>query len=376
LDNGKRLNSLESSFDMKTKLSRRKFIQTTSIAAVSASSIRTVQGAANWERPIRIAQIGTRHSHAGKKWQTVREMPDQFEALGVFEPSPENRRIALDDSDFANTSRIQSRQELLDLNIEAVLVETDLPDLIEWAQFSLESGWHVHVDKPAGRDLKGLDTIQGIASKRKLTLQMGYMFRYHPAFRFCLDAVKNGWLGRIFSIHGEISKAIDPDRRPHLEKSYGGSMMLLGCHLLDLAIAILGPTQYVRAFNRSSFPKLDRLLDHEIAVLEYPTALATIRSSLLEVGGGERRQLVISGENGTIEVRPLEPARVRLSLLNPISSFKSGEQEVPIPSVEGRYDEQLFDFHSMIKGKPSSAPQFSPDHDRLLQDTLVQLSAS
>ena len=97
---------------------------------------------------------------------------------------------------------------------------------------------------------------------------------------------------------------------------------------------------------------------------------------LVEVGGGERRQLVIIGENGTIEVRPLEPARIRLSLLNPIGSFKAGEQDVPTDLVQGRYDEQLVDFHSMIKGEPSTAPLFTAVHDRLLQDVLIQLNAS
>jgi predicted dehydrogenase len=204
---------------------------------------------------------------------------------------------------------------------------------------------------------------------------MGYMYRYHPAFRFCLDAVRKGWIGRLYAMHGEIGKVVGSERRPWLAEAYGGSMMLLGCHLLDLVLAVLGAPDRVEAFRRQTYPDQDAYFDHELAVLEYPGALATVRSMLAEVGGGDRRQLVLCGENGTIEVRPLEPARVRLALLEPTGPFKSGEQVVAILPVQGRYAEQLIDFHSMIGDAPSSVAGFTFEHDRLLQDVLIRASA-
>lgn len=361
---------------MAMEMNRRKFLQTTSVAAVAAASVRGFGASPDSGRPIRVVQIGTRHAHAGKKWRTISGMPDRFEPVGIYEPYPELRQEAAEDSDFAGARWIDDREALCDLEIDAALVETELPNLIEWARFGLESGWHVHVDKPPGRDREGLAGLQDLALRGDRVLQMGYMYRYHPAFTFCLEAVRKGWIGRLYAVHGEIGKVVGADRRPWLAENYGGSMMLLGCHLLDLVVAFLGEPEQVKPFRRQTFPDQDAYYDHELAVLEYPKALATVRSMLAEVGGGDRRQLVLCGENGTIEVRPLEPARVRLALLEPAGPFRSGEQVVALPPVQGRFDEQLIDFQSMIGGAPSTAVGFTPEHDRLLQDVLIRASAA
>jgi predicted dehydrogenase len=303
-------------------------------------------------------------------------MPDRFAPVGIYEPDPGLRQKAAEDADYAGARWIDDRRALGELEIDAALVETELPNLTEWARFSLESGWHVHVDKPPGRDREGLAGLQDLASRGNRVLQMGYMYRYHPAFTFCLDAVRKDWIGRLYAVHGEIGKVVGTDRRPWLAENYGGSMMLLGCHLLDLVLALLGEPEQVKTFHRQTFPDRDDFSDHELAVLEYPKALATVRSMLAEVGGGDRRQLVLCGENGTIEVRPLEPARVRLALLEPAGPFRSGEQVVAIQPVQGRYDAQLIDFHSMIGGNPSRATGFTPEHDRLLQDVLIRATAA
>lgn len=356
-------------------MSRREFLHTTSLAAVAAAGTQRLDASFKAGRPVRVVQIGTRHAHAGKKWRTISGMPDRFVPVGIYEPDPELRREAAENSDFAGARWIDDREALRDVEIDAALVETELPGLVEWARFGLESGWHVHVDKPPGWDREGLARLQDLAEQGNRVLQMGYMYRYHPAFRFCLDAVRKGWIGRVYAIHGEIGKVVGSDRRPWLAEAYGGSMMLLGCHLLDLVLAVLGAPDRVEAFRRQTYPDQDAYFDHELAVLEYPKALATVRSMLAEVGGGDRRQLVLCGENGTVEVRPLEPARVRLALLEPTGPFKSGEQVVAIQPVPGRYVEQLIDFHSMIGGNPSRAAEFTPEHDRLLQDVLIRASA-
>ncbi len=361
---------------MVREISRREFLHTTSLAAVAAASTQGLGASLDLGRPVQVVQIGTRHAHAGRKWRTISGMPDRFVPVGIYEPDPEWRREAAEDSDYAGARWIDDRRALGELEIDAALVETELPNLIEWARFSLESGWHVHVDKPPGRNREGLAGLQELALRGDRVLQMGYMYRYHPAFTFCLEAVRKNWIGRLYAVHGEIGKVVGPDRRPWLAENYGGSMMLLGCHLLDLVLALLGEPEQVKTFRRQTFPDQDAYSDHELAVLEYPKALATVRSMLAEVGGGDRRQLVLCGENGTIEVRPLEPARVRLALLEPAGSFRSGEQVVAIQPVQGRFDEQLIDFHSMIGGNPSSAVDFTPEHDRLLQDVLIRATAA
>jgi len=107
-------------------------------------------------------------------------------------------------------------------------------------------------------------------------------------------------------------------------------------------------------------------------VLEYDGAIATIRSLLAEVEGEERRQFVVCGENATIEIMPLEPARLRIAFQRPPEGFVEGYQEVKLPAVDARYGAQLMDFAGMIRGEPSVLPRFDAAHERRVHETLLQ----
>jgi predicted dehydrogenase len=199
---------------------------------------------------------------------------------------------------------------------------------------------------------------------------MGYMYRYHPAFQFCIKSVHDGLIGDIFEVQGVISKKIKNTRRLKLAETYGGAMMLLGCHLIDILIAILGKPLSVSAYRKQTYPQKDNLYDNDLAVFDYPDATATIRSSLLEVGGSQRRQFVVCGEKGTIQIQPLEPAKLILTLEEASGDFKKGQQEISLPEIPGRYDEQLLDFSLQISGEKKS--EFSNEHDLMVQDTLLR----
>jgi predicted dehydrogenase len=201
---------------------------------------------------------------------------------------------------------------------------------------------------------------------------MGYMFRNNPAFQFCFQAVRAGWLGEVFELHAVISKkSPDATRRPLAEFS-GGTMFELGCHVIDATIAVMGPPQRVTPFIRRSRPELDQLADNALAVLEYPQATCTVRSTLLEVAGERRRQFVVCGTQGTIDIRPLEPPAVLLALDAPREAFRRGYQEVPLPDMPGRYDDQLQELARIIRGEIEHP--YPPAHDLAVQETILRAS--
>jgi len=51
------------------------------------------------------------------------------------------------------------------------------------------------------------------ATARHLCVQMGYMLRCNPAFRFCFQALREGWLGKIFEVHGVMAKLAPLEER-------------------------------------------------------------------------------------------------------------------------------------------------------------------
>jgi predicted dehydrogenase len=247
-----------------------------------------------------------------------------------------------------------------------------LPDLLNYGGRVIKAGWHLHLDKPPGRSLAGFDALQQQAAAAGRVIQHGYMFRYHPAFRFCFEAADKEWLGKVFAIHGDIGKAISEQRRPWLAQHYGGSFMLLGCHLLDLTVALMGMPRGMTLHRRNTLPDRDSFSDHEVAVLEYSGGIATIRSMLAEVEGDERRQFVVCGENATIEIKPLEPAQLRVAFKNPPTGFKDGYQNLPLAS-EGRYEAQLLDFARQARGGKTQLSRFDAAHERNVHELLLKL---
>jgi len=318
------------------------------------------------------------HSDAGAVW--FREMADDTLRLfnqGYLEYDAALWRAYLEGGprpplSALITGRLSEAGLFARTDLDAVLVETELPDLLHYGTRVLERGWHLHLDKPPGRDLAAWRRLQARAAAANRVLQTGYMYRYHPALRFCFEAQEQGWLGDILAIHGDIGKVIGAGRRPWLAEHYGGSMLLLGCHLVDLTVALMGAPAGVTSHRRRTFPAPDEFFDHEVAVLEYPRGLATIRSLLAEVGGDDRRQFVVCGENATIEVRPLEPARVRVAFKRPPAGFKAGYQDVTLPAVTGRYDAQLLDFAALVRGGTSCLPRFDAAHETLVHEVLLR----
>ena len=350
--------------------SRRQFNKISGLAVLGPAVPGWFSGIRGESGRIKIGQIGTTHSHASGKIETIRKLGDIFELVGIVEPDPERRNKALRDTVYQGLQWMTEDELFNQRDLLAVAIETDLEDLVPTGTRCIDAGLHIHLDKPPGKSLKDLTKLYETATAKNLTVQMGYMFRYNPAFQFCLKAVHEGWLGEIFEVDGVISKFINDKRRPDLASMYGGAMMLLGCHLLDIAIAILGKPQKIDSYRKQTFPDRDNLSDNELIVLDYPKATASIRTALVEVEGQARRQFVVCGTKGTIEIKPLEPPHLMFAIERSFGEFREGYQLISLKEMPGRYDHQLLDFARMIRGERK--PDCSMVHDLLVQAVLLE----
>jgi predicted dehydrogenase len=201
---------------------------------------------------------------------------------------------------------------------------------------------------------------------------MGFMFRYNPAFRLCFQAVREGWLGEVFELHGVISSNYQAEARKPLLPYRGGIMFELGCHLIDAMITVLGKPTSVSAFPRRMHPEWDTVFDNQLAVFEFPRATATIRSTLVEVSAGSRRQFVVCGNRGTVDIRPIEPPLAGLTLARACGEFRKGHQEVQFPKPSGRYDDQLREFAGVVRGEKKA--DYSAEHDLAVHETVLRAS--
>jgi predicted dehydrogenase len=322
---------------------------------------------------IRIGQIGTRHSHAAGKLRTILKYPEIFELVGVVEPDAKRRAEMEKIEPFAGQTWLTEEELLSTEGLQAVAVETDIPQLVPTAKRCLQAGKHLHLDKPAGESLEDCRAMHALATERGLTIQMGYMLRYNPAFQFAHRIVKAGWLGEITEISGMMGKKMGDAGRRQLARYEGGGMFELACHLIDQVISLLGPPQKVTAHLRRSYPEKDRFADNQLAVFDYPKAIATIRCNHIDPMGGARRQFSITGTQGTLEIRPLEPQpRGRLGLDRKQFPFEQGYQDVKFDPSPGRYDGEFLDLAKIIRGEKKLA--WGAEHDLAVQKAILQAS--
>ena len=355
-------------------MNRRKFLQNagqfTGMGVIAASFMNNSKTlAARSPKRIKVGQIGTAHAHASGKMATLRKLSEDYEVIGIVEPNPDRQKKLKNSSVYRGLKWISEEQLLNTPGLQAVAVETDIPELVPTGMRCVSAGKHIHLDKPAGLSLIAFKKLLDEATRRRLTVQMGYMFRHNPAFKFCFQAVQQGWLGDVFEVHGVISKTIDAQKRKQLAV-YPGSMFELGCHLIDAMVKVLGRPDKVTDFSRRTRPKQDNLADNQLAVFEYAESTATIRSALIEVAGQQRRQFVVCGDKGTVEIRPLEPPRLLFALDRALKKYKKGYQEVKLPPMPGRYDEQLIELARIIRGQKES--EYPPEHDLAVQEAVLK----
>jgi predicted dehydrogenase len=341
--------------------------------ALTQLGAATLAGAAHAQEPkaakprIKIGQIGVGHPHA-TKLAVYRASPD-YEVVGVVEPDEALRKWAQDQPAYRDLKWL-TRDELLGTaGLQTVLVETRVRDLLDNAEAAVAAGMHVSIDKPAGESLPQLRRIFDAASKKKLVVQMGYMYRYNPAVVLLRESLKKGWLGEVFEVHAVMSKVVVPAERKRLAEFRGGVMFELGCHVLDLVLAILGKPKEVSAFNRHSSKLDDKLFDNMLAVLSYDRATASVKSSAIEVEGGDRRHLVVCGTEGTFHIQPLDNPAARVSLSQPRGEYKKGTQDVKFPKYV-RYVDDAADMARAIRGEKPF--EFTPEHDLAVQETLLK----
>ncbi len=291
---------------------RRSFLANTVTAGAAAAAVSWLAPGASAAGParqrIKLGQIGIGHNHASAKMATFRKLADHFEVVGVVEPSPEWRKRRGDDPAYRGLTWMTEEQLLNTKGLTAVAVETDVCDLVPTAARCIDAGMHLHLDKPGGESLAPFTKLIEEAGRRGLTVQLGYMYRNNPAVQFCQRAVREGWLGQVFEVHAVMSRYQPLAYRQWLGQFRGGSMYIFGCHLIDLVVSMLGKPDRITPFQRQTHSDV-RVYDNGLAVLEYPKTTATIRAASLEVDGYQRRQFVVCGDEGTIDIRPLETFR-------------------------------------------------------------------
>jgi predicted dehydrogenase len=258
-------------------------------------------------KKIKIAQIGiNEYSHSQEIFGSITKQNDIFEFVGYALRENEEQRLSRRASELAACRKMTVEEILSDPEIEAVAVETEEIYLLKYALMVAKAGKHLHMEKPGSPSLTDFRALVSLLKEKKLTFSLGYMYRFNPKVKEALTRIKNGELGKIFAVEAEMCCKHSKELREWLHCFPGGMTFFLGCHLIDLVYQILGVPKEVIPLNcRTGFDGVDSV-DFGMAAFRYENGVSFIKAADVEVGGFTHRRLRITGEKGSIEIKPLE----------------------------------------------------------------------
>lgn len=334
---------------------------------------------------LNVIQIGTAHAHAAGATKTLRSLSSVFRIMAVGEPNVDQRE-ALRCNPLYQGLRICSVEEALSIEgLDAAVIETAEEDLTRYAIQAAERGLHVQMDKPGGTDLREFEILIDLLRGKQLAFQPGYMYRFNPAIQKAVQLVEDGVIGRIISVEAHMSIHQGSGFNRSLDRFPGGMMFFLGCHLVDLLCRICGKPTEILPLNCSGDGSGS--LNYGMAFYRYPNGVSFVKSTSTEINGFLRRQLVITGQLGTVEIKPLElfipedtdflTTSLRLSLKqNEKSPNFDCSQVLEFPRFK-RYDDMFLHFARMVRGETGCTVDYDYElsvYRMLLQSCGVEVS--
>lgn len=327
-------------------------------------------------KKIKIALIGNVHDHALANFGVLKSHPEVFDVVGVCNLVP-----GKDESSYANEKTF-TMQQLLDMDeLDAVLIESGKENEVYDAQKFAAAGKALFIDKPGSSNCDEYDKLLDIVQNKQLPFALGYVYRFNPMVQKVLEMQKNGELGTVYSVEAQMSVRHDMQKRRWLMRYKGGMTFFLGCHLIDVACTFLGFPSKVLPLGFSSGH--DGLTGCDVggALLMYDHAQAYLRTSAIEVNGYGRRQIVINGTAGTVEIQPVEyhiknvkcednvlaVAKITLQKDNPPQWDEGGKTQESQPFA--RYTPMLMQFAAQIRGEEGYVRPL--EYERKLMRTIV-----
>ena len=327
-------------------------------------------------KKVKIAQIGVNeYSHSKDIFKSICKQTDLFEVAGYALPENEKQRLPQNLSGFKNYPELSLDEILNNPEIEAVTIETDEVYLTKYALMAAKAKKHIHMEKPGGINPADFETLISTVKQNGVIFHTGYMYRYNPFINDVIKNAKGGKYGEILSVEAQMNCSHPVKTREWLNTLPGGMMFYLGCHLIDLILQIQGSPQKILPLNKCSKTDGVTSKDFGMAVFEYENGVSFAKTTAVELGGFERRQLVINGTRATVELNPLEWYLPDSDLLQTHKTTRTsagwhakGQKEISEPC--NRYDCMIKSFAEYVRGIKQNP--YTPDYELELYKTILK----
>lgn len=333
-------------------------------------------------RKIKVAQIGAGHDHASAAMQSMKLMPEIFDIAGFCVAEGDEEIFEANKGAYEGIKQMTVEEIFNIPGLDGVIIETEDRRLTEFAQMAADRGLHIQMDKPGSASDEAFDKLIDTVKKNKTVFHTGYMYRYNPAVLKLKEDIKEGKLGEIYSVEAHMDCYHPAEKRSWLGNYPGGMMYFLGCHLVDLIYGLCGAPEEIIPLNTAIGADGVEAEDFGMAVFKYKNGASFAKTSALEVTGFFRRQLVVCGTKGTVEIKPFEwfaqkegvfgaqTTKVRYAYNTEEKQYGWGDAgEAYETETYGRYDAMLKNFAAMVCGEMEN--EYDYEYERQLHKIIL-----
>lgn len=330
-------------------------------------------------KKIKIAQIGAGHDHAADVISTLKLLRDIYELIGYAAVDGDESVYDNNQRAYEDVKRMTVDEILNYPGLDAVCIETEDRRLTEYAIMAAEKGLHIQMDKPGSESDDDFDRLIDLVEEKNLVFHMGYMYRYNPAVIKLKEDIKSGKLGEIYAVEAQMNCIHPVEKRKWLGNYPGGMLYYLGCHLIDLVYSICGMPQEVIPLSMPIGTDGVTADDFGMAVFKYKNGVSFVKSTAVEIGGFERRQLVVCGTKGTVELKPLElrGGKCDGAIVPQTTGVREtfdenwhAKGEYHQTAVHGRYDAMFREFAAYVSGEKKNP--YNYEYERELHKLILK----
>ncbi len=189
---------------------------------------------------------------------------------------------------------------LAESEVDAIVIATPHHLLAPVALAAIRAGKHVLAEKPVALNEREAIEIEAEAARTGVSFMSGYSFRFSMG-RYVHDLVARGAAGEIRGITGAIGLGPMDDGWIAYPETGGGPLLYVGCHLVDLALWLLGddPVEVFAHVQRRADTGAD-----DTTALQIRFAKGALAQFLVtQAASTFFYELGIHGSAGTIELR-------------------------------------------------------------------------
>lgn len=245
---------------------------------------------------------------------------------------------------------------LADPSIDAIVLATPHTQRVDPIVAAAKAGKHVYTEKPLALSLRDAQTCIRACADHKVTLAVGYNWRFQPALQEIRRMLDDGRLGKLLHIEGNfcgpsVYRFGADHWRLDREEGPAGGMTGRGVHVVDAMLYLAGRIDTV--FAQSCRRALDYGIDDTTSMLLRFGSGATAYLGTV-IATAETWRMQVFGSKGWVEVGDVEHLTtwgMRVCFIDPQNlTVHQKPQTIAFPHVSTERAE-LENFADAIEGK-------------------------